>query len=57
VLDVADTDPAAPPSSRETFPGAGGLGRRMVRHVAAEVGWYIQDDSKRVGAQFALPTA
>ncbi|MFG1928936.1 ATP-binding protein [Cryptosporangium sp. NPDC048952] len=60
VLDVADHDLSAPPeyaAGRDA--GDGGLGLYLVRDLAFDVGWYVDDDSKtkHVWAQFPADPA
>jgi serine/threonine-protein kinase RsbW len=43
---------AASPEPADRPLGQGGLGLRLTRMFAAEVGWYITDETKRVWASF-----
>jgi serine/threonine-protein kinase RsbW len=53
ILDVADHDLAAEPQLINDRPlGAGGLGLRLTKTFAGEVGWYTTDATKQVGASF-----
>jgi serine/threonine-protein kinase RsbW len=56
VLDVADQDPTTPPEFADSRPpGAGGLGLRLARRLALDVGWYVADHTKHVWARFGAP--
>ncbi|MFG1923218.1 ATP-binding protein [Cryptosporangium sp. NPDC048952] len=57
VLDVADHAPQLVPEYAERRPpGAGGLGLKLARDLAADLGWYVDDAGagpvKHVWAQF-----
>jgi len=53
IIDVADHDLVAAPKLDEDRPlGAGGLGLRLTREFAIDVGWYISDITKHVWAGF-----
>lgn len=57
VLDVADHDLSTPPEyASGRAPGEGGLGLHLVRDLAFDTGWYLDDDSKtkHVWAQFPV---
>jgi serine/threonine-protein kinase RsbW len=43
---------AASPEPADRPLGQGGLGLRLTRMFAAEVGWYITDETKHVWASF-----
>jgi serine/threonine-protein kinase RsbW len=56
VLDVADHSPdVVPHYVDDRPPGAGGLGLRLAHKLALDLGWYIQDDTKHVWAEFPVP--
>jgi anti-sigma regulatory factor (Ser/Thr protein kinase) len=62
VLDVVDHDPHRVPEYAEGRPpGAGGLGLKLARDLASELGWYVDDDGagsvKHVWARFFAPPA
>jgi serine/threonine-protein kinase RsbW len=51
LLDVADHDlESAPAVDGARAPGAGGLGLKIARQLALDVGWYVTDRSKHVWA-------
>ena len=53
ILDVADHDLQAKPQIADDRPlGAGGLGLRLTKTFAIDVGWYTVDDTKHVWASF-----
>jgi serine/threonine-protein kinase RsbW len=53
ILDVADHDLIATPAVDEERPlGAGGLGLKLTKTFAIDVGWYRTDVSKHVWASF-----
>jgi serine/threonine-protein kinase RsbW len=55
VIDIADHDPTVLPEYADARPmGAGGLGLRLARQLALEVGWYVTDDTKHVWAIFPV---
>ena len=55
VLEVSDHDPAsAPVYAGRRAPGDGGLGLHVARHLATEVGWYVDDGTKTVWASFPV---
>ncbi|MFC3384757.1 ATP-binding protein [Couchioplanes caeruleus subsp. azureus] len=57
VLDVADHSPEAPPEYRADRPlGHGGLGLQLAKRFALEIGWYVEDGTKHVWAEFPVPT-
>jgi hypothetical protein len=56
ILDVTDEEPAAVPEFAEGRPpGAGGLGLRLARELALEIGWYTDAGVKHVWAEFPVP--
>jgi|SRR3954463_16516760 serine/threonine-protein kinase RsbW len=58
VLDVADHDPEILPEFADARPaGAGGLGLRLAREFALDIGWFVSDTTKHVWAEFPLTTA
>jgi serine/threonine-protein kinase RsbW len=55
-LDVSDNDPAIMPEFADARPpGAGGLGLQLARKIALNVGWYVEDDTKHIWAEFPIP--
>nr|WP_296063528.1 ATP-binding protein [uncultured Actinoplanes sp.] len=52
IVDVADHDLAASPEPADRPLGEGGLGLRLAQTFAADVGWYIADETKHVWASF-----
>ncbi|AGZ38455.1 ATP-binding protein [Actinoplanes friuliensis] len=55
VLDVADHSPdVIPQYTDDRPPGAGGLGLQLAKKFALEIGWYIEDDTKHVWAEFPV---
>ncbi len=55
ILDVSDNDPTVIPQfAGERPPGAGGLGLHVARRMALDVGWYVEDGTKHVWAQFPI---
>jgi serine/threonine-protein kinase RsbW len=53
VLDVADHDPEILPEFADARPaGAGGLGLRLAREFALDIGWFVRDTTKHVWAEF-----
>jgi hypothetical protein len=48
----ADTDTAEPQLINDRPLGAGGLGLRLTKTFAGEVGWYTTDATKHVWASF-----
>jgi anti-sigma regulatory factor (Ser/Thr protein kinase) len=53
IIDVADHDRRAEPLPDDDRPlGHGGLGLRLVRTFAVEIGWYTTEDTKNVWASF-----
>jgi signal transduction histidine kinase len=58
ILDVADDAPdAAPEFAEGRAPGAGGMGLRLAREFAVDLGWYAEGDVKHVWAQIGIPRA
>jgi len=58
VLDVADHSPEVVPHYVDDRPpGAGGLGLRLAHKLAFDLGWYIENDTKHVWAEFPVPTS
>lgn len=58
VLDVVDEDPGTVPRlAGARPPGAGGLGLHIVGEFASSAGWYVENGTKHVWAQFAIPPA
>lgn len=58
ILDVADHSPdVLPEYADDRPPGAGGMGLRLAKQFALEIGWYVEDDTKHVWAEFPLPPA
>jgi serine/threonine-protein kinase RsbW len=58
VLDVADEDPSTVPRlAGSRPPGAGGLGLHITEELADVAGWYIDNRTKHVWAQFSIPPA
>jgi len=56
ILDVADDDPTTMPEYVDRSPsGTGGLGLQIAREYACDLGWYVDDGTKHVWAQFAIP--
>jgi serine/threonine-protein kinase RsbW len=56
ILDVADHSPdVVPRYTDDRPPGAGGMGLQLAKKFALEIGWYIEDDTKHVWAEFPLP--
>jgi serine/threonine-protein kinase RsbW len=56
VLDVADHSPEAVPEyADDRPPGAGGLGLHLAKQYALDLGWYTQDNTKHVWAEFPVP--
>jgi serine/threonine-protein kinase RsbW len=56
VLVVADEDPAnLPELSGPRAPGAGGLGLHIVDDLAGRTGWYVEEHTKHVWAEFPIP--
>ena len=56
ILDVADNDPDVKPEILEGRPAeAGGRGMRIARKLALDIGWYTDQGTKHVWAEFALP--
>jgi hypothetical protein len=55
VLDVADNDPTFPQPTGPRPPGAGGLGLHIVDEIAGDVGWYADNSTKHIWAQFPIP--
>jgi hypothetical protein len=56
ILDVADEDPDAFPEFAVDRPlGAGGLGLLLVRDLALDLGWYVDDGVKHIWARFPVP--
>ena len=56
ILDVTDDEPAASPEFPDDRPaGAGGLGLRLARDLALDIGWYVDGDVKHVWARFCIP--
>ncbi|OJF15506.1 ATP-binding protein [Couchioplanes caeruleus] len=56
VLDVADHSPDAPPEYQAGRPlGHGGLGLQFAKQFSLEIGWYVEDDTKHVWAEFPVP--
>jgi serine/threonine-protein kinase RsbW len=52
---VADEDLDSVPQEDSSRPlGAGGLGLRIVRQLAAASGWYTDDRTKHVWAEFPM---
>jgi serine/threonine-protein kinase RsbW len=57
VLDVADHSPdVVPHYADDRPPGAGGLGLHLAKQFALDLGWYIEDDTKHVWAEFPVAT-
>ena len=55
VLDVADHSPEVVPQyADDRPPGAGGLGLQLAKQFALDLGWYIEDDTKHVWAEFPV---
>jgi serine/threonine-protein kinase RsbW len=53
ILDVADHDLGTLPEVDDDRPlGAGGLGLRLTKSFAIDVGWYATEDAKHVWASF-----
>jgi anti-sigma regulatory factor (Ser/Thr protein kinase) len=53
ILDVADHDLGTLPKIDDDRPlGAGGLGLRLTKTFAIDVGWYATEDTKHVWASF-----
>ncbi|MFI5495299.1 ATP-binding protein [Actinoplanes sp. NPDC051859] len=56
VLDVADHSPEAPPEYSVGRPlGAGGLGLQLAKQFSLDMGWYVENDTKHVWAEFPAP--
>jgi len=56
ILDVADHSPdVVPKYTDDRPPGAGGMGLQLAKKFALEIGWYVEDDTKHVWAEFPLP--
>jgi hypothetical protein len=54
IIDVSDHDLTTTPQLADDRPiGAGGLGLRLTRSFATELGWYATDVTKHVWASFA----
>lgn len=53
ILDVSDHDREGRPRLAERPLGAGGLGLRLTRTFAVDVGWYTTEATKHVWASFA----
>ncbi|MEU8607517.1 ATP-binding protein [Actinoplanes sp. NPDC048791] len=57
VLDVADHSPdTVPVYADDRPPGAGGLGLYLAKKFALDLGWYIEDHTKHVWAEFPVPS-
>lgn len=57
VLDVADHSPEVVPHyADDRPPGDGGLGLHLAKRFALDLGWYIEDDTKHVWAEFPVPS-
>lgn len=57
LLDVADHSPdVIPEYTDDRPPGAGGLGLQLAQQFALEIGFYIEDDTKHVWAEFPVPS-
>jgi anti-sigma regulatory factor (Ser/Thr protein kinase) len=55
VLDVADHSPEAVPEyADDRPPGAGGLGLHLAKQFALDLGWYTEDNTKHVWAEFPV---
>jgi two-component sensor histidine kinase len=55
ILDVVDHDPDGVPEYAEGRAlGGGGLGLRLARKFALEIGWYVFDGTKHVWAEFPV---
>jgi serine/threonine-protein kinase RsbW len=58
ILDVADEAPNAEPEFAEgRAPGAGGMGLRLARDFALDLGWYVADGVKHIWAEVDIPGA
>jgi serine/threonine-protein kinase RsbW len=58
ILDVADEAPEAEPEFAEgRAPGAGGMGLRLAREFAFDLGWYVDGKVKHVWAEVDIPGA
>jgi anti-sigma regulatory factor (Ser/Thr protein kinase) len=58
ILDVADEAPDAEPEFAEgRAPGAGGMGLRLAREFAFDLGWYVEGNVKHVWAEVDIPGA
>jgi len=56
IIDVADHDPQILPEYADARPpGAGGLGLRLAREFALDIGWYVDERTKHVWAKFPVP--
>ena len=56
VLDVADHAPDVVPQYSEGRElGKGGLGLQLAKQFALEIGWYAEQNSKHVWAEFPMP--
>jgi serine/threonine-protein kinase RsbW len=56
IIDVADHDPTILPEYADARPpGAGGLGLRLAREFALDIGWFVDDETKHVWARFPVP--
>ncbi len=55
VLDVSDHMPEAAPEYAEGRGlGEGGLGLQLARQFSLDMGWYVEDDTKHVWAEFPV---
>ncbi len=55
VLDVVDHAPEAVPEVAEDRAlGRGGLGLQLARQFSLDMGWYLDDDTKHVWAEFPV---
>ena len=53
ILDVADHEPQVPPAlADDRPPGQGGLGLLLAGKLALDLGWYVEDGTKHVWAEF-----
>ncbi len=58
ILDVADNEPwIIPQITDERSLRLRGLGLHMARQLSLDIGWYVEDGTKHVWAQVAIPTA
>ena len=58
ILDVADNEPwIIPKLADERSLRPRGLGLHMARQLSLDIGWYVDDGTKHVWAQVAIPTA